>query len=177
MHRDKTIRADGISQSLYAVLLCIGLAGCVGESAPPCPPSAPRAQAPSAGCLAILDGGVLLVQDLNGRLSPPGGSANEGESAACAAFRETWEETGLLLEPEQLLDVFDTGFHLYRCRHHEGSGEIDPPIRLEVRDAFYLAPSDFDRWDWRFPGQEQLLHELVLRELLGENPEATAPAP
>ncbi len=148
------------------------LAGCAAESAPPCPLPASTVQAPSAGCLAIRDGGVLLVENLKGQLSPPGGSAIDGESAQCAAFRETWEETGLLLEPEQLLDVFDTGFHLYRCQHHADSGEINPPPRLEVRDAFYLAPNDFDRWEWRFPGQQQVIRQLVEQEL-----DATAAAP
>lgn len=169
MHRYKTIRADGIC---LAALLAVILGGCAAESAPPCPLPASTAQAPSAGCLAILDGGVLLVENFKGKLSPPGGSANDGESAQCTAFRETWEETGLLLEPEQLLDVFDTGFHLYRCHHHATSGRIDPPARLEVRDAFYLAPSDFDRWEWRFPGQEQVIRRLAEAEL-----EPTAPAP
>ncbi len=172
MHSRKTIRADGISRHLGLALLFTLLAGCVAESAPGCPPIVAPAQAPSAGCLAIRDGGVLLVENLSGKLSPPGGSANDGESAQCTAFRETWEETGLLLEPEQLLDVFDTGFHLYLCNHHATSGDIDPPTRLEVRDAFYLAPSDFDRWEWRFPGQAQVIRRLAEQEL-----QATAPDP
>ncbi len=171
MHRHKTIRADGI---YLAALLASVLSGCAAESAPPCPLPASAVQAPSAGCLAILNGGVLLVENFKGRLSPPGGSAHDGESAQCTAFRETWEETGLILEPEQLLDIFDTGFHLYRCNHHAASGQIDPPTRLEVRDAFYLAPSDFDRWEWRFPGQQQVIRQLVEQEL---GAASTAPAP
>ncbi len=164
MHRDKTIRADGICRGPGLGLLLALLSGCA-ESVPPCPLPPSTVQAPSAGCLAIRDGGVLLVENLKGQLSPPGGSATDGESAQCTAFRETWEETGLLLEPDKLLDVFDTGFHLYRCEHHAGSGDIDPPPRLEVRDAFYLAPSDFDQWEWRFPGQQQVIRQLVEQEL------------
>lgn len=66
------------------------------------------------------------MQGLNGRLSLPGGSSEPGESAQCTAFRETWEETGLQLQPRELLEVFDTGFHLYRCDRDAWSGEIDP---------------------------------------------------
>lgn len=108
---------------------------------------------------------MLVVRDLQGRLSPPGGSAENGESAQCAAFRETWEETGLVLEPDRLLEVFDTGFHLYLCQHHDASGEVDPPPRLEVRDAFYLSPDDFGAWSWRFPGQETVLKRLAEENL------------
>lgn len=137
------------------------LAGCQVRATPPCPAFPTEDRAPSAGCLALREGKVLVVRDLQGRLSPPGGSAEDGESAQCAAFRETWEETGLELEPDRLLAVFETGFHLYLCHHHDASGEIDPPPRLEVRDAFYLSPGEFDTWPWRYPGQQQVLQQLA----------------
>lgn len=140
------------------------LAGCQVQTTPPCPEFSREDFAPSAGCLAVREGKVLVVRDLQGLLSPPGGSAEDGESAQCAAFRETWEETGLRLTPVRLLKVFETGFHLYRCEHHDASGDIDIPPRLEVRDAFYLSPSEFDAWNWRFPGQE-----LALKQLAEEN--------
>jgi 8-oxo-dGTP diphosphatase len=105
---------------------------------------------------------LLLVQSLNGKLSPPGGSSESGESAQCTAFRETWEETGLRLQPRELLEVFDTGFHLYRCERDAHSGEIDPPTRLEVRAAFFLPAARFDSYEWRFSDQQLLLKKRVL---------------
>jgi 8-oxo-dGTP diphosphatase len=103
------------------------------------------------------------VQGLNGKLGPPGGSSEPGESAQCTAFRETWEETGLRLQPRVLLEVFDTGFHLYRCDRDALSGEIDPPTRLEVRAAFFLPAARFDSYEWRYPDQQLLLKKMVLK--------------
>lgn len=99
---------------------------------------------------------------MNGDVSLPGGSSLPGEPAQCTAFRETWEETGLRLQPRELLQVFDTGFHLYRCERDSRSGVIDPPLRLEVREAFYLAADQFETYTWRFEEQRDLLKNLLL---------------
>jgi 8-oxo-dGTP pyrophosphatase MutT (NUDIX family) len=174
MPRSRTISTDGISLCIAAGLALL-LGGCeLAAAPPPCPVKDSAVLAPSAGCLALLDGKVLVVEDLSGKLSPPGGSAEADESAQCTAFRETWEETGLELAPTELLAVFDTGFHLYRCDHHAESGVIGPPPRLEVRNAFYLAPTEFGAWEWRFPGQEREL-ETLTRAFLRTVPAVPAP--
>ena len=143
----------------------LALASCAGES-PGCPYTGAADSAPSAGCFSVSSKGLLLVQDLNGRLSPPGGSSEPGESAQCTAFRETWEETGLRLQPRELLEVFDTGFHLYRCERDAASGEIDPPPRFEVSDAFYLPAARFDNYEWRYPEQQLQMREMLLNAAL-----------
>jgi len=104
-----------------------------------------------------------MVQGLNGEIGLPGGSSQPGESAQCTAFRETWEETGLRLQPRELLEVFDTGFHLYRCEHDALSGVIDPPLRFEVRAALYLSADQFHTYECRFKEQEEALKGLLLR--------------
>ena len=63
-----------------------------------------------------------------------------------------------------VVDVFETGFHLYRCRRNAESGDIDPPARMEVMSAFYLAPKEFEQWRWRFPDQQRLLQERLESE-------------
>jgi 8-oxo-dGTP diphosphatase len=143
-------------------LAALVLAACSGD-APSCPFTGVADTAPSAGCFVVSDQALLLVQGLNGKLSPPGGSSAPGESAQCTAFRETWEETGLRLQPGELLGVFDTGFHLYRCKPDADSGEINPPIRFEVRDAFYLPAAQFENFEWRYPGQQVLLKEWLMK--------------
>ncbi|MCX2979614.1 NUDIX domain-containing protein [Halieaceae bacterium IMCC14734] len=140
-----------------------GFSACAVE-APPCPvvELAEQAEpAPSAGCFAATAAGLLLVQGMNGHVSVPGGSSLNDETPRCTAFRETWEETGLSLQPRELLTVFDTGFHLYRCAHDVDSGSIDPPPRLEVRTAFYLPVSDFAEYSWRFTYQREIMQQLM----------------
>lgn len=146
---------------IAAAIVVAPLAACSG-GAPPCPFKGAADTAPSAGCFVESAQGLLLVQGLNGKLSPPGGSSEPGESAQCTAFRETWEETGLQLQPRELLEVFDTGFHLYRCDRDAWSGEIDPPGRLEVRGAFFVPAARFDRYEWRYPDQQLRLQHRML---------------
>jgi 8-oxo-dGTP pyrophosphatase MutT (NUDIX family) len=141
---------------LAALLLTVSCA----REAPPCPVPQASSVAPSAGCFALRDGKVLLVEGLNGKVSLPGGSSHPGEAAECTAFRETFEETGLHLYPRELLAVFSTGFYVYRCEFSAESGDIDPPSRMEVRRALYLSPERFDDYEWRFAGQVEILREL-----------------
>lgn len=131
----------------------------MGPPRPPCPFEGKPDFAPSAGCLAVVHGKVLVVDSRKGGLTPPGGKALSGESAQCAAHRETWEETGLDLMPGELIRVFDTGFHLYHCQIHAQSGLIAADA-LEVKRGFWLSVDDFDKVQWRYPGQGEALAEL-----------------
>ncbi|MEP6161469.1 MAG: NUDIX hydrolase [Halieaceae bacterium] len=160
MTRD-TSKANLLKQSVLTVFYSAWLGGCSLPDSPPCPFTNAQDSAPSAGCFLLVDNKLLVVQGLAGYISPPGGSSDPGESAQCTAFRETWEETGLRLRPREKIATFDTGFILYRCERDESSGEIDPPPRIEVRQAFYLAADEFDAWQWRYPGQARILLGLM----------------
>ncbi len=141
----------------------VALAAC-STATTECPLPASGDSAPSAGCFATSAGGLLLVQDLSGKISLPGGSAKPGESAQCTAYRETWEESGLRIAPQELLKVFDTGFHLYRCEVSAASGQIDPPRPLEIRAAFFLQPDQFEDYQWRYEGQGIELKAMLLQQ-------------
>ena len=154
-------RFTGVSPRIQLLLAILFTAVACADVAPTCPFTDNGDSAPSAGCFAVANDGLLLVQDLKGNVSLPGGSSEPGESAQCTAFRETWEETGLRLHPAELIQVFDTGFHLYRCNIDSQSGTIYPPLRLEVQAAFYLPAHRFRSYDWRFEDQRDLLQDLL----------------
>jgi 8-oxo-dGTP pyrophosphatase MutT (NUDIX family) len=142
------------------LVVASAVAGC-NQTAPTCPDERKTPIAPSAGCFHLDGQSLLVVKQLNGKISIPGGNADARESARCTAHRETWEETGLNLQPAKLITVFDTGFHLFQCDRHIDSGEIDPPPRIEVRSAFYLPASEFDAVQWRYTEQAALFKRLV----------------
>ena len=160
-------------QSALTVLISTLMCACSYPGTPPCTFSGEPAVAPSAGCFSVIDLRLLVVQGLGGDISPPGGSSNSNEAAQCTAVRETWEETGLILKPGRRLATLATGFHLYECQRDADSGEIDPPPRLEVRQAFYLHVDEFDQWEWRYPGEEDLLRKLIKSP--GNTPQPDAP--
>jgi len=63
------------------------------------------------GAIIIEDGRVLLVKrghaPLQGKWSIPGGVLEVGETLRNATVREALEETGLVVEPGELLGVFE----------------------------------------------------------------------
>jgi len=63
------------------------------------------------GAIIIKDDGVLLVKrahpPIQGQWSIPGGVLEVGEMVREAAIREAREETGLIVEPGELLGVYD----------------------------------------------------------------------
>ncbi len=123
-------------------------------------PSAPLV---GVGAVIVEQGRVLLVRRANpplkGHWSLPGGLLELGEGLHNAVVREVREETGLLVEPLELIEVLDR-------IHHEGKR-----VRYHYVIADYLcrvvggalqAASDADavRWveraEWKSPSTLQL---------------------
>jgi len=148
----------------FAVAGSLLLATCSNSQGqvPPCPYHGVPDTAPSAGCLILAHDKVLLVESARGGVSPPGGKTKAGESAQCAAHRETFEETGLDLIPRELIGVFDTGFHLYRCEIHAQTGQVKLGAWQEVRGWRWLPVEDFEKVRWRYPGQGRIMRSLLV---------------
>lgn len=168
-HRHPAIAAEPSTGRALTLTVFAMLVTACSTDGPPCPFAGSGDTAPSAGCFATSGGGLLVVQGLDDRVSLPGGSSQPGESAQCTAFRETWEETGLALQPGELLTVFDTGFHLYRCEPDAGTGEINPPTRFEVKGALFLSADRFGDYPWRYKGQSVQLKDMLAREARGQD--------
>jgi len=71
----------------------------------------PQAPLVGVGAVIVEQGKVLLVQrgsePLKGHWSLPGGLVEVGESLHAAVVREVTEETGLLVEPVELVELLD----------------------------------------------------------------------
>ena len=46
---------------------------------------------------------------------------------------------------------------------HAGTGTIEPRARTEVKKAYWLMVQDVDQVSWRFPGQGEILRELLIK--------------
>jgi ADP-ribose pyrophosphatase YjhB (NUDIX family) len=111
------------------------------------------------GGVVIRDGQVLLIRrgkpPLYGRWVVPGGTVELGEPLESALVREMQEETGLAVEPLELLTVFDrieregerVVYHYvivdYLCRWLSGEARADSDA-LEVA---WAKPADLARYD------------------------------
>lgn len=144
------------------VWVLLALTGCSG--APDCDYKGKGDTADSAGCLVLRNGELLLMEGRGGKIGPPAGNVEKGESAQCGAERETWEETGVDVRALSLAAEFDNGFKLYWC---EATGDFDPEIRrpLEVSSVGLYDPDTFYDLNWRFPEQALVIHQLVNRKL------------
>lgn len=130
------------------------------QAQPPCPGNA-DGPVGNAGCLAVSEGRLLVIEQSNGRWSIPGGTSKPGEAARCTAYRETLEETGIALRVGELLQVFANGFHVFQCEPVAGA---TPQVRwsnLEVRRALWLPPDEIPINRWRYPGQLCALLQLT----------------
>lgn len=146
------------------LVLALGLAGCADES-PQCHFQGEPDIAPSAGCLVVHHGRMLLVETRNGKFTPPGGTVSGDESPQCAAERETWEETGVEVQVESLFHRYRNGFHLYWCSPVGDAEPVRSDFQFEVGDVGYYSPEVFDQLDWRFPTQVPIFTEAVKQKV------------
>jgi ADP-ribose pyrophosphatase YjhB (NUDIX family) len=118
-----------------------------------------------AGALIERDGGLLLIRRTNhpfeGRWNLPAGYAEADETPVETVAREVYEETGLRVEPEGLVDVyaFDDDprgngiLIVYECRPVGGALRTTH----EGSDRAFFGPSEVPR-DLAGGGHDQAIH-------------------
>lgn len=143
---------------LLLLIAVMSLTACSGQ--PPCSVAGGDTGVPSAGCLAVDNGELLLVRIMGGTYGPPGGAVATNESAQCAAERETWEETGVQVSAGELAAEFDNGFRLYWCEAVSGR-EIEISRPIEIQHADWYAPELFQHLKWRYANQADIIYKLM----------------
>jgi 8-oxo-dGTP diphosphatase len=109
----------------------------------------PEAPLVGVGGVVVDNGRVLLVrrgrEPLKGRWSLPGGLIEVGESLKDAVVREVQEETGLLVEPVELVELLDRiNREGERVRYHY----VIADYLCFVRGGVLQAGSDADETRW-----------------------------
>ena len=119
----------------------------------------PSAPVVGVGGVVIRDGKALLIRrgkpPLHGRWVVPGGTVELGETLEHALVREMQEETGLAVEPVELLTVFDrierdgerVLYHYvivdYLCRWLSGEAQA----ASDALEVAWATPGELDRFD------------------------------
>jgi 8-oxo-dGTP diphosphatase len=109
----------------------------------------PEAPLVGVGAVVVEEGRVLLVrrgtEPLKGHWSLPGGLLELGESLADGVVREVREETGLTVEPIELIELLDR-IHLEgeRVKYHYAIADY----LCRVTSGELLAATDADAVKW-----------------------------
>jgi 8-oxo-dGTP diphosphatase len=109
----------------------------------------PEAPLVGVGAVVVNAGRVLLIQrgrePLKGHWSLPGGLIEVGESLHASVMREVQEETGLLVEPVELIELLDRIYReADRVRYHYVVA--DYLCRLKGGELKAASDADAVRW-------------------------------
>lgn len=109
----------------------------------------PAAPLVGVGAVVVHEGRVLLVrrghEPLKGRWSLPGGLLELGESLTAGAAREVLEETGLVVEPVELVELLD---RIHRQQERVRYHYVIADYLCRVTGGTLKAGSDADAVRW-----------------------------
>ena len=112
-----------------------------------------------AGCFIVKDGKIFLVKDLaSWKFGFVAGTHDEGEFSYQTAFRETLEESGLVVEIVDFINEFkDQNFDLFKCKVVEDKKVHD----FEILEKGYFTKNEvlqkIAEGQARFPNQLQFV--------------------
>ena len=143
----------------------LALAAC--SDSPPLPPHCrvieelPEISTVAAGCIVTSNNQLLVIRHrLSGKLDIPAGGVNEVETSACAAHRETFEETGINTLVNAHLSITQSGLALFSCVQQSGFdadkyAKIPVPewSTTEVEEIQWVDPFELSHQDLRYPDQ------------------------
>ena len=114
----------------------------------------PPAPVFGVGAIVVHKGKVLLARrahaPMKGQWTLPGGAVELGETTSEAIAREIEEETGLLVEPLELVEIVDhIDRHGNRVRFHY----VIADFLCRVTGGALSASSDADAVEWLRPSQ------------------------
>ncbi len=127
----------------------------------------PKLQA-NAGCLVKVNGLMLAVRTVkSGKWDIPSGKPENDETPDQTAVRETFEETGLKVRAEELLENFNGEFYVYRCKI-EGQNCLEEKKHLtvpltatnEISEVAYIDIDTLNDNNMRFPSILSRLKDL-----------------
>jgi ADP-ribose pyrophosphatase YjhB (NUDIX family) len=109
----------------------------------------PEAPLVGVGAVVVHEGRVLLVrrghEPLKGRWSLPGGLLELGESLTAGAAREVLEESGLVVEPVELVELLD---RIHRQQERVRYHYVIADYLCRVTGGTLKAGSDADAVRW-----------------------------
>ena len=130
----------------------------------------PQSPLVGVGAVVVHEGRVLLVrrgsEPLKGHWTLPGGVLEVGETIAAGVAREVREETGLLVEPLELVELLD--------RIHREAGRVryhyviaDYLCRVTGGELRAASDADAVRWveraEWNPPRRTLVLDPITVR--------------
>lgn len=122
------------------------------SDSPECPYQEPYSAEANSGCLIVSDKGIMVVERrIDRSLDFPGGTSEQGESARCTAFRETFEETGHTVQVKEFLVEFDSGYHVYHCSTTTPEKPFVVHDKIEINRVYWQKVDQLPIDQWRFP--------------------------